>query len=184
MAIHATRIFMEHGEYHDLEMRTRNETGDDPLGLREVHLDSRVEDSKALNDIAYPAIVISASGMASGGRVLHHLAFKLPDHRTTVLFCGYQAAGTRGRALQEGAETVKIHGRSVRVRARVETLEGLSAHADRGEILEWVASAPRPPRRVHLVHGEAAAIEGLSALLREKRGIEAHVPDYEDRVDI
>jgi metallo-beta-lactamase family protein len=165
-------------------MRTRDTRGEDPLGLRNIHLDSRVEQSKALNDISYPAIIISASGMASGGRILHHLAYKLPDHRTTVLFVGFQAAGTRGRHLQEGASSVKIHGRQVPVRARIETLDGLSAHADRNEILAWLDSAARPPRKIHLVHGEPGATEALAERLRQERGLKVHVPEYRETVSI
>jgi metallo-beta-lactamase family protein len=182
MAIHTIRVFMQHHEAHDLEMRARVANGEDPLGLRDVHLDSTVEESKALNNLAYPAIIISASGMATGGRILHHLAYRLPDHRTTVLFGGYQAVGTRGRALQDGAEEIKIHGRMVRVRARIETLDGLSAHADRGQLLEWLGTAPRPPKHVHLVHGEPPALEALRGLIRERTGIEPHVPVYREKV--
>jgi metallo-beta-lactamase family protein len=185
MAIHAIRIYMSHPEAHDLEMRAAGDRGEDPLGLRNVHLNSRVEDSKALNDLRYPAIIISASGMATGGRVLHHLAHRLGDHRTTVLFVGFQAAGTRGRALQDGAKSVKIHGREVRVRARVETLDGLSAHADRDEIVRWLAGSPgAPSETVHLVHGEPSAIDALAGTLRDQRKLNVHVPEYQEKVEI
>ncbi len=182
MAIHAIRVFMDHPEAHDREMRARVRNGEDPLGLRNVHLDFRVEDSRALNDLNYPAIVISASGMAVGGRVLHHLAYRLPDHRTTVLFVGFQAAGTRGRALQEGARTVKIHGREVPVRARVETLDGLSAHADRGEIVDWLRTSDGKPGRVSLVHGEPEAAASMSERLRDELNLDVDVPDYREKV--
>jgi metallo-beta-lactamase family protein len=184
MAIHAIRIFMQHHEAHDLEMRARVANGEDPLGLREVHLDCSVEESKALNDLAYPAIVISASGMATGGRVLHHLAYRLGDHRTTVLFVGFQAAGTRGRALQDGAERVKIHGREIRVRARVETLDGLSAHADRSGILSWLLAAKRSPGAVHLVHGEPNARGALAELIAERSRLRPHEPEYREKVTL
>jgi metallo-beta-lactamase family protein len=149
-----------------------------------VHLDSDVEQSKALNDLRYPAIIISASGMAVGGRVLHHLVRRLPDHRNTVLFVGFQAAGTRGRALQDGAREVKIHGVSVPVRARIETLESLSAHADRNEIEAWVAQAERPPGHIHLVHGEPAALAALAQRLGAKRKAPVHVPAYREKVEL
>jgi metallo-beta-lactamase family protein len=184
MAIHAIRIFMQHREAHDLDMRAMVANGEDPLGLRSVHLDSTVQQSKALNDLKYPAIIISASGMATGGRILHHLAYRLPDHRTTVLFSGHQAAGTRGRALQEGARTVRIHGREVVVRARIETLHGLSAHADRREILSWLEAAGELPRRVFVVHGEPEASAELASRIGERVGIEAEVPEYLERVKI
>ena len=184
MAIHAIRIFMKNEEAHDREMRAMLANGDDPLNLRGIHLDATVEQSKELNNLTYPAIIVSASGMATGGRILHHLSYRLPDHRTTVLFTGHQAVGTRGRALQEGARLIRIHGREIPVRARIETLDGLSAHADREELLEWVQSAKRPPKRIYLVHGEPEATEALAVLLREKTGIKVHVPEYKDRVDL
>jgi metallo-beta-lactamase family protein len=184
MAIHAIRTLMEHDEAHDLEMRALVANGEDPLGLRRVGLNATVEQSKALNELRYPAIIISASGMATGGRVLHHLAYRLGDHRTTVLFVGYQAAGTRGRALQDGAKQIRIHGQETTVRAQVETLDGMSAHADRTEIMDWLQAAERPPRQIYLVHGEPAASEGLAALVGEKTSIPIHIPKYMEKVKI
>ena len=184
MAIHAIRICMQHREAHDLEMRAMVANGEDPLGLREVYLDSTVQESKAINDLKYPAINISASGMATGGRILHHLAYRLPDHRTTVLFSGHQAAGTRGRALQDGAKTVRIHGREIPVRARIETLYGLSAHADRRAMLEWIQAADHKPRRVFVVHGEPEASAAFATLVGERTGIEAKVPEYLEKVEL
>jgi metallo-beta-lactamase family protein len=182
MAIEATRIVLEHPEAQDLEMRALSASGEDPLGLHGIHMDSNVEDSKALNNLAYPAIIISASGMAEGGRILHHLEYKLSDHRTTVLFVGFQAAGTRGRALQEGAKAIKIHGREVPVRARIETLDSLSAHADRGEILGWLRSSKHRPGAIYLVHGEPAATESLADGIQESLGIKSRVPVYLEKV--
>jgi metallo-beta-lactamase family protein len=184
MAIHAIRVFLEHEEAHDAEMRTRTDAGGDPLGMKNVHLIRTVAQSKALNSIRYPAIVISASGMATGGRVLHHLAYRLPDHRNTVLFVGYQAAGTRGRSLQDGARTVRIHGQDVPVRAQVETVEGLSAHADRGEILGWLGTARAVPRSIHLVHGEPGALAGLAEAVHDRYGVTPHIPRYLEAVEI
>jgi len=183
MAIHAIRIFMDHPEAHDLEMRARVARGEDPLGLDNVHLDSRIEDSKALNDLRYPAIIISASGMAEGGRILHHLAYRLGDHRTTILFVGYQAVGTRGRALQDGKRQIRLHGREIGVRARIGRLDSLSAHADRGEIEGWLARSRHRPRRIFLVHGEPDATATLARAVRERLAIDVHVPEYLDRVE-
>ncbi|HXV77272.1 MAG TPA: MBL fold metallo-hydrolase [Candidatus Polarisedimenticolaceae bacterium] len=184
MAIDAIRTLVEHDEAHDPEMRALVANGDDPLGLRHVRLAATVEQSKALNDLRYPAVIISASGMATGGRVLHHLAYRLGEHRTTVLFVGYQAAGTRGRSLQDGAKTVRIHGREVRVRARVETVDGLSAHADRSEIMSWLGAAERAPGRVYLVHGEPPASRALAERIRGTTSLEVHEPSYLQRVEI
>ncbi len=183
MAVEATRIVLGHPEAMDTDMRREQATGEDPLGVKGVRLVADVSESKALNGLTYPAIIISASGMAEGGRILHHLAWKLPDHRTTVLFVGFQAAGTRGRALQDGAKEVRIHGQSVQVKARIETLDGLSAHADRGEIATWLAGSRRPGH-VHLVHGEPEAAEALATKLRGELGLDVHVPRYLEKVEV
>ena len=183
MAIEAIGIYMNHPEAQDVETRQARRRGEDPLGLKNVQLVCSVEESKALNHLARPAIIVSASGMATGGRILHHLARRLGDHRNTVLFVGFQAAGTRGRSLQDGAEHVKIHGQEIRVRARIETLDGLSAHADRSELLAWLDGAEGKPRHVHLVHGEPKAMDALAATLRERQ-LDVHVPEYLDRVDL
>lgn len=184
MAIEASRIVMRHPEAHDDDMRESAASGGDALGMRNVKLCVTSEDSKALNDIAYPAIIISASGMAEGGRIVHHLAYKLPDHRTTVLFVGFQSAGTRGRALQDGREFVRMYGREIPVKARIETLDGLSAHADRGELLEWLASGVARPGQVHLVHGEPDARDALAVSIRERFGLPVHCPSYLDKVEL
>jgi metallo-beta-lactamase family protein len=121
-----------------------------------------VEDSKSLNELTAPAIIISASGMASGGRVLHHLARLLPDHRNSVVLCGFQAAGTRGRSLADGARNVKMLGRYVPVRAEVSMLRSLSVHADADGLLDWVTALPERPDTVFVVHGEPAASAALA----------------------
>jgi len=184
MAIHAIRTLMEHDEAHDLEMRALVAHGEDPLGLRRVVLSATVAQSKALNELRYPGIIISASGMATGGRILHHLNYRLGDHRTTVLFVGYQAAGTRGRALQDGAKQIRLHGQEVKVRAQIETLDGMSAHADRSEIIDWLKSAAHPPRQIYLVHGEPDASQALEALIGEKTSIPVQIPKYLQKVKL
>jgi metallo-beta-lactamase family protein len=184
MAIEATRIVASHREAHNGEMKALLAAGDRPLAPEGLHMVSAVEESKALNEIRYPAVIISASGMAEGGRILHHLAYKLPDHRTTVLFVGFQAAGTRGRALQQGVETLRMHGREIAVRARIETLDGLSAHADRNEVERWLRSDGARPGRVYLVHGEPDAREALAERLRERMDLEVHTPEYQVKIRI
>jgi metallo-beta-lactamase family protein len=131
-----------------------------------------------------PSIVISASGMATGGRVLHHLVRALPDPRDTVLFVGYQAAGTRGRALLDGAQEVKIHGRMVPVKARIAKVDGMSAHADAGEIVRWLRGFERPPGMTYVVHGEPPALEALQARIQRELGWRTHAPDYLERVEL
>src|SRR6185295_5686659 len=109
--------------------------------------------SRRVQESSEPAIVISASGMATGGRVLHHLVRTLPDPKNTILFAGYQAAGTRGRLLKDGAKATRIHGQDVPVRARIEAVDSMSAHADANEIMRWLGGFTRPPAMTFLVHG-------------------------------
>lgn len=131
-----------------------------------------------------PAIVISSSGMATGGRVLNHLEAALPDSRNIVVFVGYQAAGTRGRALVDGAKQVKIHGQPVSAHARIEKLDSMSAHADADEIVRWLRTSPRPPKTTYLVHGEPPAQDALKARIVKELGWHVHVPAHGERVEI
>jgi metallo-beta-lactamase family protein len=121
-------------------------------------------------------IVVSASGMATGGRVLHHLRTVAPDHRSSIVFVGFQASGTRGDALVTGADEIKVFGRYLPVKADVHHLHGLSAHADRRELLEWLGSGRLAPRRAFVVHGEAAAADAFRRRLRDQLGWRAEVP--------
>lgn len=139
-------------------------------------------ESKQLTQSKIPAVVISSSGMATGGRVLHHLKAALPDPRNTALFVGYQAEGTRGRRLVDGEREVKIHGRMIPVNARIELLESMSAHADSEEILRWLKGFTRPPKSTFVVHGEPAAMDALSALIRERLGWTVRMPQYREAV--
>jgi len=142
------------------------------------------QESKQLTQSKMPAIVISASGMATGGRVLHHLKAALPDARNTVLFVGYQADGTRGRLLVDGAKTIKIHGEMIPVQARIERVESMSAHADSNEILRWLGGFTRAPRRTFIVHGEVPAMEALAQSIRTKLGWDTHMPRHLEKVDL
>jgi metallo-beta-lactamase family protein len=182
MAIDVTGIYLRHTAEHDLDMRMVSNTGDHPLYPEHFQLARTQEESMALNDVRGPIIIISASGMATGGRVLHHLKLRLTDRRTTVLLVGFQAAGTRGRRLLEGAEEVRIHGQDVRIRASIESLDGLSAHADQGDLLQWLAGFQRPPREVYLVHGEEAATDTLAAAIGERFGWPARAAGDGERV--
>lgn len=140
--------------------------------------------SKEVMQSTAPSIVISSSGMATGGRVLHHLQFALPDPRHTVLFVGFQAAGTRGRMLVGGAPFVKIHGQMIPVQARIEKIDSMSAHADQSEIMRWLGAFVRPPKRTFLVHGEPDAMTLLSQLIASKLGWEVEMPRLGDTVDL
>lgn len=143
-----------------------------------------VEESRRLNDLRFPGVIISASGMATGGRVIHHLKAFAPDRRNTILLAGYQAAGTRGAALAGGAKEIKIHGDHVPVRAEVVSLGSLSAHADRGELLRWIAKLPRTPRRVFVTHGEPTAADSLRQAIEERHGWTVTVPEHLQAVEL
>ena len=145
---------------------------------------SSPQQSKELTASRRPAIVISSSGMATGGRVLHHLAAALPDVRNTALFVGYQAAGTRGRQLVDGARDVRIHGRSIPVNAAVARIDSMSAHADRGEILRWLGTLTSAPGRLCLVHGEPSPMDALKALIRGRLSWSAHTPAHGETIDL
>jgi metallo-beta-lactamase family protein len=145
----------------------------DPGRLIEAH---STAESRAINDQRFPCVIVSASGMATGGRVLHHLANRLPDPRNTVLLPGFQAAGTRGRSLLEGAKLLKLLGRYVTVRAEVVSVPAFSVHADRDELLAWLRSAEAPPEVVYVVHGEPEASEALCHAISRELGWTAVQP--------
>jgi metallo-beta-lactamase family protein len=142
------------------------------------------QQSKELTASRASAIVISSSGMATGGRVLHHLEATLPDEKNTTLFVGYQAAGTRGRRLVDGEREIRIHGRDIPVRARIARVDSMSAHADRGEILRWLRTMPSAPARLCLVHGEPAPMAALKGMIGEKLGWAAHMPAHGEALEL
>lgn len=141
-------------------------------------------ESKALVENDQPAVIIASSGMASGGRVVHHLAAGLPDPRNTVLFVGFQAAGTRGRQLVDGAQHVKIFGQHVPVHARIEKIDGMSSHADAGEVVRWLRTFPHPPKTTYLVHGEIVAQDALKARITRELGWNVEIPVQGQKVDL
>ncbi len=145
---------------------------------------SSPQQSKELTASRKPSIVISSSGMATGGRVLHHMAAALPDLRNTVLFVGYQAAGTRGRQLVDGARDVRIHGQSISVNARIAKIDSMSAHADRSEIMRWLGTFPARPSRVCLVHGEPEPMDALKTLMQQRLGWTAETPQHLQRLSL
>jgi metallo-beta-lactamase family protein len=181
MAVDATPIYLAHREDHDDEMSRLFAAGKEPLRPAHTTFARAPEQSKRINDVTGPCVIISASGMATGGRILHHLARRLPDERTTVLLVGYQAAGTRGWSLQHGAGKLRLHGEDVAVRARVVTITGFSAHADSAEATRWLATLPSPPRRVFCVHGEPSALAATAARLKAQ-GWDAIVPRHGEEV--
>src|ERR1700691_674671 len=185
MAISVTDIYARHHEDHDLDFTNLEQEGSrDPLNLQEVHMTRAVEDSKAINNVTSPCIIISASGMATGGRVLHHLAKRLPDSRNAVLLVGYEGEGTRGRQLLDGAKFLNIFGEMVPVRAEVVEISQLSAHAGRSELLRWLSGFAMPPRQTFLVHGEPSGLEGLRAGIASRFHWPVAVPAYLQSFDL
>ena len=168
MGIEATQIYSHHTAEHDFEMAQLSNHDRNPLRSRAMVVAKSPEQSKAINNFKGPLIIISASGMATGGRVLHHLKHRLPNPDTTVLLVGYQAEGTRGRLLQEGAKSVKLLGEAIPVRAKIKVLDGFSAHADRAEILRWLRTFKKAPTMTYIVHGEPPAAQALAAVIREQ----------------
>jgi metallo-beta-lactamase family protein len=184
MGVEATRLYSKHHEDHDFDMHRIENLQKNPLATRNFSLVQGRNGSKALNAQKGPAIIISASGMATGGRVLHHLAQWLPDPASTVLLVGYQAAGTRGRRMQDGEKLIKIHGEMVPVHAQIETLSSLSAHADSGEIMRWLSGFSRPPRTTFVVHGEPDSAEALRDRIANELGWNAIIPAYKQIVEL
>lgn len=178
MAISATEVMLRHHRYHRLNKASCQQLS------RDVTFARTVEDSIAINRVHVPAIILSASGMATGGRVLHHLQRMLGDHRNTVMFAGYQAPGTRGARLVGGEKKIKIFNRYHEVKARVECLDFLSAHADRLELLHWLQQMPAAPKRCFVTHGDEEAADQFRISIGEELGWDACVPDMGDKVKL
>ena len=178
MAMDATDLYLRFPAAHRLDpAETR-------AMCRTAHYVTSVEESKALNRTRRPMILIAGSGMATGGRVVHHLKAFAPDERNTILLVGYQAAGTRGAALLAGATEVRIHGADVPVRAEVAALSAMSAHADRDEIVAWIGTLRDPPRRTFITHGEPTAQDALRQRIERRLGWKTHIPAYLETVDL
>jgi metallo-beta-lactamase family protein len=184
MALSATDLYLKHKEDHDLQFAREEQNGGDPLSVHEFHLARSVEDSKKINDVKTPCIIISASGMVSGGRVLHHLAHRLDDAKNCVILAGFQAEGTRGRALQEGAKTLSLLGRPVPVCAEIVEMGQFSAHAGKSELLRWLSGLQVPPKQVYLTHGEPEAAQALQQAVTASWQWKAAVARYLDTVPI
>ena len=164
------------------EVRRELQDAGDPFDPGQLIEARRVEESIAINEQPGPAIIISASGMATGGRVLHHLMHRLPEPRHTVVLVGFQAEGTRGRSLQGGARAVKMLGRYIAVRAEVVDVPAFSVHADQRELVSWLKTAPHPPEMTFIVHGEKVASESLHEVIEQQLGWTAAVPNYMEQV--
>ncbi len=182
MALATLDVYQRAIDDGEPEIRPEVRNADDPFGLATVHPMHKVEESKQLDELTAPAIIVSASGMATGGRVLHHLRRYLPDHRASIVLVGFQAEQTRGRRLLDGARQVKLLGNYVSVRAEVVNLPAFSVHADHDELLAWLATADAPPATTFVVHGEPHASDRLRESIDAELGWNAVVPTYAERV--
>jgi len=183
MAAQAMRFYQQRADELDPEMQTR-ERGVCVFCTTRMTTVSSVQQSIDLVASHQPCIVIASSGMATGGRVLYHLAAALPHPRNTVMFVGYQAAGTRGRSLVEGAQAVRIKGRDIPVAATIEHIDSMSAHADAGEIMRWLSGFVAPPAKTYLVHGEPPALDALRDRITREKDWPVHVAGYREREEI
>ena len=178
MAQDATAIYSRHRTEHRLS------EAESEAACRVAKIVNSVEESKELNESRTPKVLIAGSGMATGGRVVHHLAAFGPDPKNAIVFTGFQAGGTRGAAILQGAKEVKIHGAYVPIRAEVFALNNLSAHADADEILQWLKGFERPPQRTFVTHGEPAAADALRLRIQDELGWNVYVPEYLETVDL
>jgi metallo-beta-lactamase family protein len=184
MAVRVTDVFERHPDLYDREMSRLVRTNQSPFDLPGLKMVRSVDESKAINHIKGSAMIIAGSGMCTGGRIKHHLTANISRRQSTVMFVGYQAVGTLGRHIVEGAENVRILGQSHTVRARIEQIQGFSAHADRDGLFRWLSHLQSPPRHVFVNHGEPDSSHSFADYLRNKTGWEISVPAYEDEVTL
>lgn len=184
MAAKITEVFKHHPEMFDSEMKELLRNHESPFDFPGLNLVSSTDESKALNELKGPYIIIAGSGMCTGGRVKHHLANNISDPTTTVIFVGYQAVGTLGRRIVNGEDNVRILGIERPVKAKIERVKGFSAHADRDELLQWLKNLKNPPRCVFVVHGEKENAESFANYIKENAGFKAIVPEYQQQITL
>jgi metallo-beta-lactamase family protein len=184
MGIEATALYTRSIAEHDVEMRQFFSEQVNPIFPPTLQVTPTSADSRKLNSLTGPVIIISASGMATGGRILHHLKLRLPDPTNTVLFVGYQAVGTKGRRLVEGEKEIKIHGRWVPVAAAIRQISGLSAHADADELMLWLSRREKDPEKVCLIHGEYENQKEFAARLADEFGWSSVIPEIGDTIRV
>lgn len=180
MAVDITHVFLRHKKLLDRETLALFKEGNSPFGFPGLRLVRSVEQSKAINSIRGSCIVMAGSGMCTGGRVKHHLVQNIHREESTILFVGYQAHGTLGRHIVDGKKEVRIHGKMYPVRARIEQILGFSAHADDKDLMRWIGSLNRPPKKVFVTHGEQKAAFALSKRIKEELKWKVRVPQYLD----
>jgi metallo-beta-lactamase family protein len=178
MAIKITEVFKQYYELFDKDMRDLVQNHQSPFDFPGLKMVETVEESKALNAIKGTVMIIASSGMCTGGRIKHHLANNISRPECTILFVGYQAEGTLGRLILDGAKSVRIHGQLYPVRARITQVQGFSAHADRDDLLKWLSALSVNPRHIFITHGEISSAEQFCQYLNEKTGFESSVPTY------
>ncbi len=184
MAIEALNIFEKHISDFDLYTREQKLAGKAIFRPKNLHICRSKEESIEINKHHAGCIIISASGMVTGGRIIHHLAQRLPDPRNTVLLIGYQAEGTRGRKIQEKSETVKIHGKEVPINAHIEAIDGFSGHADYNEMLAWLMPFNKKPTCTYMVHGEADASKAMAEKIKQTYGWNVIIPQFADSFEL
>jgi len=184
MAVGVTGVFRHHPELFDEEMKRLVESGDSPFDFPGLRMVQSGGESAAIDKSGSPAVIIAGSGMCTGGRIKHHLMRNISRPGSIILFVGYQAAGTLGREITEGAKEVRINGEVFKVRARVVQLHSFSAHADRDELLGWLSGLPKKPARIFVTHGEPEAARSFAGFLGEKRGWETCVPAWRDCLEL
>ncbi|GAB6886856.1 MBL fold metallo-hydrolase [Desulfothermus okinawensis JCM 13304] len=184
LAINATKIFDKYHSYFDEESKELFKKGENPLKLPNIKFALSTEDSIQLNSLKGPAIIISASGMANAGRIKHHLKHNIWKPGVSIVFVGFQAQGTLGRRIVDGAKSVKIFGEETQVKARVFTINGFSAHADQKQILEWIKNFKNPKMKVFLVHGEYESQKVLAEKIKEQFGFDVYIPDYLEEYEL
>jgi metallo-beta-lactamase family protein len=182
MAAKITEIFRNHQELFDDEARQLMIDGRSPFELPGLKVTTTADESKAINHISGTVMIIAGSGMCTGGRIKHHLANNISRKESTIMFVGYQAAGTLGRLLVDKVKQVRILGESYQVKAKVVQVRGFSAHADKNEILNWLKKLKTPPKQVFLVHGESESEQAFGKFITEKTGWQVSIPAYEDQV--
>ncbi len=184
MAIRVTEVFKRHGTLFDTEMREFLENGRSPFDFPGLRMVQTTNESKQLNYLKGTAMIIAGSGMVTGGRIKHHISNNISRPEATILFIGYQAVGTLGRHIVEGAGNVRIFGANHAVRARIAQIHGFSAHADRDDLIRWLSSITKDPRRIFVNHGEESASRAFARLLEEEKGLPVLVPKYGQTVPL
>ncbi|MHC4912032.1 MAG: MBL fold metallo-hydrolase RNA specificity domain-containing protein [Planctomycetota bacterium] len=182
MASRITKVFRKHPELFDKEMRESMKNQESLFDLPDLAMAGAVAESKGINDVKGTAMVIAGSGMCTGGRVKYHLVNNIGRPESTIMFVGYQAVGTLGRSLVDGAEKVRILGERYRVKAKIVRISGFSSHADRDELLKWLQELEAPPRGVFVVHGETDSAQSFGEHVRQQTGWDVTVPEYKDEV--